>query len=70
MRKTGTGFTIPNLRTAESIANLIKKTPKRVFLIFGRAICAIHELMIYANCCCLGKMLKNFLDVHYNFFDI
>jgi hypothetical protein len=33
---------------------------KTRFIYFGGAICAIHELMTYAICCCSGKMLKHF----------
>lgn len=29
-------------------------------LIFGRAICAIHELILFMNCCSSGKILKHF----------
>ncbi len=37
-----------------------------VFLIFGRAYCAIHELILFMKFCCLGKMLRYF----YKFCDI
>ena len=49
------------------------KTPLcAVFFYFyrGRANCAICEMMKSKNYCGSGKKLKNFLDVHYNFFDI
>jgi len=38
-----------------------EKTPdKSVFLISGRAICAIHELIFCMNFCSLGEILKHF----------
>lgn len=35
--------------------NKNKKTPKRVFWIFGRTYCAIHELSLFMICCSLEK---------------
>ncbi len=53
----------PNLRTRESIGKQIKIGHKTRFLISGRAICVIHELMRRMNCCSSGKMLKYFYNL-------
>ena len=39
---------------------MIKKFGKTEFNFYDRAICAIHELILYVICCGLGKMLRCF----------
>ena len=47
-----------------------EKSGKTRFVYSDSPICTIHEIMKSKNYCGSGKILKNFLDVHYNFFDI
>ena len=57
-------FSTANLRTRKTLGKSTKKPQNCGFIYFGRAICAIHELILFIKFCCLGKMLKHFYKIY------